>query len=434
MAKKQIFRQGQDIFAIEGDSARLLKPTEFDRDFASDAPNVMDFGQNPSMFKKFFPTQIKTPTDPVVDPVTDPVVDPVTDPVVDPNNLPNRFGDVRSRIDELFEGLDTVVTPESIEEQRLKENQERASLADSIFNPRIAEARRVGERREGSTEAQLGIKRGLGASSPKLSFINEIQRENDNTIKEIERQKADFIRSGDFEAATRASQAVSQLQQQKINLAIQKTSLVFDMLQEDRAQEKFDIEKNALEEVDPFFKGSDVVSLMKEIPVGTTQNLVDPNTGVEYTLTGLATDDPNVKQFTATNDQGDFTIINFDVEKNAPISQSTIGGVGKTKTRAASTTIVLNQQQQSDLSEAQARLAETIDENGKYDTATILKEAENYAISNPGKKKQFLDAFSGNIDWTDESIRQVYGKFTQSTEDDPFAGIMEKYGNLEPAE
>ncbi len=54
------------------------------------------------------------------------------------------------------------------------------------------------------------------------------------------------------------------------------------------------------DEIKPFFSGSDIISLMKDIPEGTSQEITDPNTGTKYTLTG--TKDPNV--VTAINDYG----------------------------------------------------------------------------------------------------------------------------------
>lgn len=85
-------------------------------------------------------------------------------------------------------------------------------------------------------------------------------------------------------------------------------------------------------EIEPFFKGSDIVNLMKALPVGQTQEITDPSTGTIFTLNGLASSDPNLKQFTATDDKGNVSIINYDPNTGAVVSQTKVSGVGKTKT------------------------------------------------------------------------------------------------------
>lgn len=64
--KKDIFRHGIDIFTVEGPeghrTARLLKPTEFERDFASQSYNVNDLGQRPDLFSQYFPDTSTPPS------------------------------------------------------------------------------------------------------------------------------------------------------------------------------------------------------------------------------------------------------------------------------------------------------------------------------------------------------------------------------------
>jgi hypothetical protein len=70
---------------------------------------------------------------------------------------------------------------------------------------------------------------------------------------------------------------------------------------------------------------------MKTLPSGTTQTLTDPNTGEEYTLTGLSTDNPNIKTMQATDASGNVTITTYRIsDKGAEIiNQVSAGRVGK---------------------------------------------------------------------------------------------------------
>jgi hypothetical protein len=63
---------------------------------------------------------------------------------------------------------------------------------------------------------------------------------------------------------------------------------------------------------DSFFKGSDVVNLMKSIPQGQTQTITNPITNATYTITGLGTDNEKNQIFKSVDDKGNttFTTLN----------------------------------------------------------------------------------------------------------------------------
>ena len=79
---------------------------------------------------------------------------------------------------------------------------------------------------------------------------------------------------------------------------------------------------------------------MKTLPSGTIQTLTDPNTGEEYTLTGLSTDNPNIKTMQATDASGNVTITTYRIsDKGAEIiNQVSAGRVGKGSGRSGSGT------------------------------------------------------------------------------------------------
>jgi len=84
----------------------------------------------------------------------------------------------------------------------------------------------------------------------------------------------------------------------------------------------------ANEEIDPFFTGSNIISLAKSLPVGESQELVDPNTGETWTVTGLAQPDTSTRTYSAINAAGFQTITTIDLEGNI-INQVSAGQVGK---------------------------------------------------------------------------------------------------------
>jgi hypothetical protein len=96
-------------------------------------------------------------------------------------------------------------------------------------------------------------------------------------------------------------------------------------------------------QLENFFKGSDIVGLMKAIPMGQSSEIADPNTGKVYTLTGLG-DDPNV--ITATDDRG----YQFGLDKiTGETLWKSATPVGKTKTQAGSTTINMANSEEGDV-------------------------------------------------------------------------------------
>ncbi len=85
----------------------------------------------------------------------------------------------------------------------------------------------------------------------------------------------------------------------------------------------------AIAEIDPFFKSSDLVSIMKELPEGETKEITDPNTGEVYTLTGLATDDPNTQTFESEDASGNVKYTTIDKNTGEIIGQVDAGQIGK---------------------------------------------------------------------------------------------------------
>lgn len=269
-----------------------------------------------------------------------------------PGGSNNSWQDYMDDSGDILDGMQSSTTVEDIRRREREERERNAAAAESIFGPRLNDARILGEKQVGSGEAQIGQSRGLGLSSAETSYIASIQKEVDTRINEILQAKAEYISSGNFNAAQRADAALEKLETSKNNLILQKADLALKLYSagRDEAKFNFDVVSSLGEgktwtdptsgkvytgikqsEVDPFFSGSDIVSLMKTLPSGTTQTLTDPNTGEEYTITGLSTDDPTMKTMQATDAYGNVTITSYRVtDKGAEIiNQVSAGRVGK---------------------------------------------------------------------------------------------------------
>lgn len=123
----------------------------------------------------------------------------------------------------------------------------------------------------------------------------------------------------------------------------QKISTTFDIIKEipegtTITIEGFDFIGIAVPDAEKdFFSGSNIISLMGQLEAGTSKIIVDPNTNREYEIFG--TKDPATVQ--AFDDQGNLSVI--DKFSGKVIAKAE--GVGKTKTQAASTTIILKGQE-----------------------------------------------------------------------------------------
>lgn len=156
----------------------------------------------------------------------------------------------KSTIDSLTEGISTAITPEEIRQREAQQKEQIRQMAEGIFNPMIEEARATGEKKVGSAKAQLGVARGLGLSTAETTFINSVQAEVDKQVRQIEAKKAEFIASGNFQAAQQAEQALMDLQNQQNNLILAKAGMALQLM--GMEQEAFQFEKQFAFTVDSF--------------------------------------------------------------------------------------------------------------------------------------------------------------------------------------
>ena len=211
---KHVFDKPTTVYGASGQSVDLQPGTHF-------------------MAKGWSTTQPSAPT---------PTPTP-TQPSSQPSSQPSTINDIRTNRqkadDFATESLSDVVSPMGVEDIQARESEEkkqRRMETENIFGPKIENARDIGEKKIGSAKGQLGVSRGLGLSTAGQSYIQQKEKEMTDSITEIEKQKQQFISSGNFDAAQRADASIAQLTEFKNNLAIKKAELSLDYLGEMRQQ------------------------------------------------------------------------------------------------------------------------------------------------------------------------------------------------------
>lgn len=315
-------------------------------------------------------------------------------------------------------------TPMSIDDIRAQEAERKKRLAEeaaAIFDPKIGRAKEIGEKQVGSAKGQLGVSRGLGFSTAEASYLSSVQKEVDDRVSEIEKQKTEYISSGNFKAAEMADAALQKLTESKNNLLLKKLELTFDLMnaaREERSASQSDATMDlniakflqdlpsgktieiggktyqglGSEDVESTFKGSDFVNIMKSLKEGEEKTITDPLTGKDYTIVGIASDDPKLKQFTSVDNKGNFNIINYDTQTGKVVNQTKVTGVGKTGSSTPSTTIIMNEKKASALEEANKALRDTMGTDNYWNTAVYESErtkAAQKGISSSDFDKQF---------------------------------------------
>jgi len=286
-----------------------------------------------------------------------------------------------------------------------------------------------------------------------VSLIRAEQQRAINAAKSAQREYNRTGKQQDFDNAKSLVTLASQLKQNEETLQMQRERLTISQAQEERAATKapFELAEQIADIVNkfplgeefvvdgiafvgtkpnpadkPFFTGSNIISLMGKIPAGETLTIPDPVTGTEWNISG--TKDPDTT--TATDDQGNVSIIN----KNTGEIISRAEGVGKTKTRAPSTTIILNEQQAGILGEASIALEASIGEDGFFNTDTYIKERNRVATTSSGDVKKFDEVFKQRLNPEDPQAKRFLSKseieVTEGEKKTPAEEIAEKLSEI----
>lgn len=217
-----------------------------------------------------------------------------------------------------------------------------------------------GAKELGTTKGVLADATGgeLGFSSIEKSIIDNQVSRNEKRLRDINTEFNKALLDNDSQTV----QLLSQERQQRIQNLLQLDSLVINRLnaalgvqRENRLAQEGAVTKDinilsalsgipagqevtiggqtytglAQEEIDPFFKGGDVVDIMQTLPLGQTVELLDPNTGETISLTGLAQPDANTQVIQSTDAAGNLTITTIDKATGKIVGQVSAGKVGK---------------------------------------------------------------------------------------------------------
>lgn len=278
-------------------------------------------------------------------------------------NSSNRTTDIMSSVTNNFQsaGLSTSTLPdfaknlESKEANIKQEEEDRlAKMREAInaqWDETIERQEKIGEKEIGGTQARLATTRGMGASSSRMQFISNQQKENQGLIKQFETQRSQALLTADMGMAEQAESRINQLRdynfklreqgfkeaESMLNLSLKKQQMDMDMAQflmDIPAGQTITVEgkeyvSQSVESVEPFFKSSDIVGLMKQLPTGKTTSVTDPITGQEYTIEGYgdAGEDNTTHKFTDKN-TGNVTFVTTDGQGNI-INTAAAKGVGE---------------------------------------------------------------------------------------------------------
>ncbi len=154
---------------------------------------------------------------------------------------------------------------------RKQESDREAQLSGVIQNQygeKISNAQTQGQQQIGGAKSQLGESRGLGFSSSRSQYITNLQKQNNDYIKQIESDRDNALTTLDTQAAERSQTRIDQLRDQQFKLAQEQFSEGMQMLQESRAKEATD---KAITTVSP------------------GESIYDPKTGAFTTAPGATT-------------------------------------------------------------------------------------------------------------------------------------------------
>jgi len=328
---------------------------------------------------------------------------------------------------------------QSIEDRIAAEEDKKRQLIMDRFAPLIAEAEEYREDITDATEGQFATKRRLSTAA--LSFVQHQRGQAQKKVDEIVSAREQALAQLDLTMADKLQKEIDawkdqefkwaqfelQLQTTQFQQAMSVAGLKLDLKADQRAEQsqlfdivtkKYDIIKDIPEgetvtidgmtftgiaggASDPFFTGSNIVSLMKSLPQGETTTITDPNTGREFTLTGLAS-----TIVTATDDSGNVTGIN----KNTGEELWRVAGAGKTKSSGPSTTIYMNDQMKGALGDASAVLEASKGDDGFYNTETFRNERLKFAQTTGGDTSTFDDTFRRGLNPNDPSAKIYFSK------------------------
>lgn len=306
------------------------------------------------------------------------------------------------------------------------------------FNAATGRIQKLGESARGGAGAAArqtsgaGLS-GLGLSSTLNNELIRISTEVGKEISNLESQRTAALDKLQFEDAERLDKRIASFQEQQDKIFDRRLK-VFEFAAKQKesgfnqAKEIYNIVKDIPEgetitlagqtftgikrdSQDPFFTSGNIVDLMQSTPLGQEFQLQDPNTGQIWNITGVDQPKNDLKQFTATDDQGNFRIISYNPLTGTVESVAEAGQVGKTKTAATNITLQMRGETGGALAQAGKTLDASVGPDGNYDTNTYIEERQKFAEITGGDVDTFDKTFSGKLN-ENEPLAQPYIKST----------------------
>lgn len=322
---------------------------------------------------------------------------------------------------------------EQIEAAGLREEEAiKAGVASQValttreFNRQISAVREQMTRELSGVEAISGRRAGLGASTTLQANLQMTQQAYERKISNIQSQIEDAKMRGQITesaalaaAAKSTKEEINKLYKDVWDMNMDMWGIQDKMADNARAQTQVDwdimsklskdetwtspttgVTYTGVSEPDPFFTSSNIVSLMKAIPIGTTQQIEDPNTGELWSVSGLGKPDINQKVMSWVDPNNNQIITIFDEVKGEIIKQ--VNG-GKVRPPTSLVTFglreALEEEKATNLaieeSDIATRMIENVGEGDGYTDPNIyMEERGNYSGSSDDFDEKFAPYLS----------------------------------------
>jgi len=159
-----------------------------------------------------------------------PVVDPA--PVVN-NNVPapvvNNNTTTQNTTNKLFADYQTGLSKEDITSREEQARELRRQQADIMFAPRLQRAEDLNAAQISTAKGVVGQRQGFNISTAEQQYIATLEAKAEERIKQIEKEKENYIATGDFNASQRADASLRDLREVQNNLLFKKVEVAMQL-------------------------------------------------------------------------------------------------------------------------------------------------------------------------------------------------------------
>lgn len=293
---------------------------------------------------------------------------------------------------------------ETIETGRVAER----GLISREYEEQVRQARQMMEKELGGVTAMGRRAAGLGATTTLEANLATTRQTGQQRIDRLTRQREDALARADMASAARLDASLAREQQtintlykdawqrnidifniqnQETKTAMQQTTMDWNIMSKLPAGQSWTSPTTGVsytginkEAIEPFFTGANIVSLMKTIPIGQSQQITDPNTGEVWQISGLGQSDVNTKVFRWVDPNNNQIIALFDQEKGEVTKQISAGKVRPSATQITIGAKTIEEAQLAVEEDAvEDKLIENMGEDLYTDPRMYLEERSNYS-------------------------------------------------------